>query len=117
NHGPYLLKGIEGPLEVCEVGEVGIAPLQAPAESERAHRRDLESPRPPGVEAGGSPDAVLRQSLASTMGSSSSAASRPAPVKTVMAELVPDGEVLLNFAPVDDQPLLEGRNGWVSQLY
>ena len=34
-----------------------------------------------------------------------------------MAEVVPDGEVLLNFAPVDDQPMFEGRQGWVSQLY
>jgi len=23
NHGPYLLKGVEEPLEVCEVGEAG----------------------------------------------------------------------------------------------
>jgi class 3 adenylate cyclase len=22
NHGPYLLKGIEGPVEVCEVGDL-----------------------------------------------------------------------------------------------
>jgi sigma-B regulation protein RsbU (phosphoserine phosphatase) len=39
NHGSYLLKGIEAPLEVCEVGEVGIAPLQAPAGSEKAQRQ------------------------------------------------------------------------------
>jgi tRNA A-37 threonylcarbamoyl transferase component Bud32 len=39
NHGSYLLKGIEGPLEVCEVGEVGMAPLQAPAGSEKAQRQ------------------------------------------------------------------------------
>jgi class 3 adenylate cyclase len=39
NHGSYLLKGIEASLEVCEVGEVGIAPLQAPAGSEKAQRQ------------------------------------------------------------------------------
>jgi hypothetical protein len=41
-------------------------------------------------------------------------ASAPA---TVIPELIPDGDVLLNFAPIDDKPLFEGRNGWVSQLY
>jgi WD40 repeat protein/class 3 adenylate cyclase/tRNA A-37 threonylcarbamoyl transferase component Bud32 len=39
NHGPYSLKGIEAPVEVCEVGEVGIAPLHAPAGSEKAQRQ------------------------------------------------------------------------------
>jgi class 3 adenylate cyclase/dipeptidyl aminopeptidase/acylaminoacyl peptidase/tRNA A-37 threonylcarbamoyl transferase component Bud32 len=39
NHGSYLLKGIEAALEVCEVGEVGMAPLQAPAGSEKAQRQ------------------------------------------------------------------------------
>jgi WD40 repeat protein/class 3 adenylate cyclase/tRNA A-37 threonylcarbamoyl transferase component Bud32 len=39
NHGSYLLKGIDASLEVCEVGEVGIAPLQAPAGSEKAQRQ------------------------------------------------------------------------------
>ncbi len=39
NHGSYLLKGIQAPVEVCEVGEVGMAPLQAPAGSEKAQRQ------------------------------------------------------------------------------
>jgi serine/threonine protein kinase/WD40 repeat protein len=39
NHGSYLLKGIEASLEVCEVGEAGIAPLQPPAGSEKAQRQ------------------------------------------------------------------------------
>ncbi len=30
NHGPYLLKGVEDPLEICEVGEVEPAPLKPP---------------------------------------------------------------------------------------
>ena len=34
-----------------------------------------------------------------------------------MADVVPDGDVLLNFAPIDDQPMFDGRPGWVSQLY
>jgi hypothetical protein len=39
NYGSHLLKGIEAALEVCEVGESGIAPLQAPAGSEKAQRQ------------------------------------------------------------------------------
>ncbi len=38
NHGPYVLKGIEEPLEICEVGEEGIAPLSPPADSESVYR-------------------------------------------------------------------------------
>ena len=80
-------------------------------------RRDLETPhagrahtaRP--LEAGHEPD------LASTQGGASVLGLRGAPEKTLVPELVPDGEVLLNFAPVDNQPLFEGRNGWVSQLH
>jgi phosphoserine phosphatase RsbU/P len=45
NHGPYLLKGIEAALDVCEVGEVGIALLRAPAGSEKAQRQAT----PPGA--------------------------------------------------------------------
>jgi len=38
NHGPYLLKGVEEPLEICEVGEVGWATLKPPTDSEKVHR-------------------------------------------------------------------------------
>ncbi|MBI4662030.1 MAG: HEAT repeat domain-containing protein [Verrucomicrobia bacterium] len=38
NHGPYLLKGVEEPLEICEVGEVGAAVLKPPADSEKVRR-------------------------------------------------------------------------------
>ncbi len=89
---------------------------QAPAEllvDLRNLRRDLESPKAAGVEAG----ALLNQSSAQVLASGSFAASQIIPAKSAMAELVPDGEVLLNFAPVDDQPLYQGRQGWVSQLY
>jgi tetratricopeptide (TPR) repeat protein/class 3 adenylate cyclase len=37
-HGRYLLKGYDDPLEICEVGEPDIAPLQAPADSDKALR-------------------------------------------------------------------------------
>jgi class 3 adenylate cyclase/tetratricopeptide (TPR) repeat protein len=38
NHGPYLMKGVEEPLEICEVGEAGKARLEQPLESKKARR-------------------------------------------------------------------------------
>jgi serine/threonine protein kinase len=38
NHGPYRLKGVEEPLEICEVGEEDKARLRQPPDSEKAHR-------------------------------------------------------------------------------
>jgi eukaryotic-like serine/threonine-protein kinase len=38
NHGPYRMKGVEEPLEICEVGEAGKARLRQPPDSEKAHR-------------------------------------------------------------------------------
>ena len=38
NHGYYEMKGVEEPVEVCEVGEVGAGALLAPGDSEKAHR-------------------------------------------------------------------------------
>lgn len=71
-------------------------------------RRDLESPNPRSAQ---------KPSLDRTIMDPFPGSPAAAPAKTIMAELVPDGEVLLNFAPVDDQPLYGGRQGWVSQLY
>ncbi|MEA3208186.1 MAG: serine/threonine protein kinase, bacterial [Chthoniobacter sp.] len=38
NHGPYLIKGVEEPLEVCEVGETGKSALTRPADTDKARR-------------------------------------------------------------------------------
>jgi len=38
NYGPYLLKGVEEPLEICEVGETDKAVLRPPPDSEKVHR-------------------------------------------------------------------------------
>jgi class 3 adenylate cyclase/serine/threonine protein kinase len=37
-HGRYMFKGAEEPLEIFEVGEVGIAPLRVPPDSDKARR-------------------------------------------------------------------------------
>jgi serine/threonine protein kinase len=41
-HGSYEVSGMAEPLEVCEVGVEGLAPLQAPAESALARRRLIQ---------------------------------------------------------------------------
>lgn len=38
NHGLYQLSGVEEPVEVCEVGEAGLAMLKQPPDSEKARR-------------------------------------------------------------------------------
>ena len=43
NHGAYLMKGIDEPLEVCEVGELGKAILAEPKDSEKARRHATSS--------------------------------------------------------------------------
>lgn len=39
SHGSYLLKGVDGPIEVCEVGEIGPSPQAAPKTSDKAQRQ------------------------------------------------------------------------------
>ena len=41
----------------------------------------------------------------------------PQHAEPVTLEDVKNSEILLNYAAIDDQPLLEGRPGWVSQLH
>lgn len=38
SHGSYQLKGIDEPVEVCEVGEIGQSPLMEPKPSDKARR-------------------------------------------------------------------------------
>lgn len=38
NHGYYDIKGVQSPIEICEVGQVGVAPLRPPPDSEKAKR-------------------------------------------------------------------------------
>lgn len=38
NHGLYEVKGVENLVEICEVGEVGFAPLHPPPDSDKAKR-------------------------------------------------------------------------------
>ncbi len=46
NHGPYELKGVEEPLEICEVGEAGKGALTPPATSEKARRHVSDESEP-----------------------------------------------------------------------
>ena len=39
SHGFYVLKGLTCPLEICEVGERGLALLRAPADTDKAYQR------------------------------------------------------------------------------
>ncbi|MBI3272902.1 MAG: SUMF1/EgtB/PvdO family nonheme iron enzyme [Planctomycetes bacterium] len=44
SHGLWRLKGVEDPLEICEVGEAGAAPLRAPNGSEKAKPVEAAGP-------------------------------------------------------------------------
>ncbi len=52
NHGPYLLKGVEDAMDICEVGEDGLAYLRPPEDSEKVQRyfppgmRPADEPKP-----------------------------------------------------------------------
>jgi class 3 adenylate cyclase len=54
NHGYYSLKGVEEPLEICEVGEEGLAVLRPPPDSDKVHRVD-SSGKPIGGESAPKP--------------------------------------------------------------
>jgi class 3 adenylate cyclase len=38
NHGLYSLAGVQDPVEICEVGETGSAPLTPPSDSDKVRR-------------------------------------------------------------------------------
>lgn len=46
SHGPYLLKGFDEPLAICEVGETGHAPLAQPADSDVGKRATVPGTEP-----------------------------------------------------------------------
>jgi serine/threonine protein kinase len=52
-----------------------------------------------------------------TPASSHTGVARAVAPDTVSLEALKTSEVLLNYAAIDDQPLLEGKPGWVSQLH
>lgn len=43
SHGPYMLKGVLDPVEICEVCEAGWTTLEPPTDSEKARRLDAVS--------------------------------------------------------------------------
>lgn len=46
SHGPYLLKGFDERLAICEVGETDAAPLRAPADSDTGKRTTIRGSEP-----------------------------------------------------------------------
>jgi class 3 adenylate cyclase len=95
SHGFYEIKGDPEPVEVFEVGAEGRAPFAAPEGSAKARR--VGGPGAPALPDAGSPAA--------------------APVEVLTPEVIRGSDVFLNYAAIDDQPLVEGQPGWVSQLH
>ena len=94
SHGHYEFKGNSEPMELFEVGPEGAAPFLAPVGSEKAKPKggtDLGE--------GGHGDASGSE------------------VEILSPEVVGGSDVFLNYASVDDQPLFEGKPGWVSELH
>ena len=46
SHGRYLLKGVEEPVEICEVAEAGRSPLRPPDTTEKAQRHSTPDEEP-----------------------------------------------------------------------
>lgn len=66
NHGLFKLKGVEEPLEICEVGEVGYAVLRPPENSDKVQRytgADGEKPAAPARPAAGHVVMSTKQSI------------------------------------------------------
>lgn len=95
SHGFYEFKGNPEPIEIFEVGAVGVASFAAPEGGGKA-RRVGETAAPAGLEKVG-------------MGGGALEILSPAALQ--------DSQVLLNYAAIDDVPVLEGRPGWVSELH
>ena len=60
-HGHYRFAGVEEPVEICEVGVAGVAPLVPPADTEKAHRLEPRGRRsaPGGVRLRAAASAML----------------------------------------------------------
>jgi hypothetical protein len=52
-----------------------------------------------------------------TMATLATATTPPPPIEPFTLEKLKTSDVVVNYAAIDDQPLLEGRPGWVSQLH
>ncbi len=87
SHGLFEFKGNPEPLAIFEVGVPGIAPLIPPESGGKAKRID-QSEAP---------------SLADT--------------EVFSVESIQDSDVAIIHAPVDDQPLVPGQPGWISQFH
>ena len=94
SHGQYEFKGNPDPIEIFEVGAEGIAPLKAPEGGGKAKRAGENAP-----------------------GVRSETGRVELPLEVLSPETVRGSDVLLNYVAIDDQPLMEGKPGWVSELH
>jgi class 3 adenylate cyclase len=89
SHGNYEFNGNPEAMELFEVGVEGIAPFVPPESSGKAKRAGEKL-----------------QSEAAEVA-----------VEVLSPQAVRDSDVFLNYAAIDDQPLVEGNPGWVSELH
>ncbi|MBA4716338.1 MAG: DUF4062 domain-containing protein [Verrucomicrobiales bacterium] len=91
SHGSYEIDGNEENIEIFEIGLEGLAPFTPPGGSKKARRADSpnESPTPePPNDKGPEPEPVD----------------------------IEDSDVLISYAEVDNEPLISGEEGWITQL-
>jgi class 3 adenylate cyclase len=92
SHGFYECKGNPEPMEIFEAGVEGIAPF-SPPEGEKGTKIGAAAAESPGKNG---PEGH---------------------VEVLSSDSIKESDVLLNYAAIDDQPLLEGKPGWVSELH
>ena len=89
SHGSYEIDGNEENIEIFEIGLQGVAPFTPPGGSKKARPADSSDP---------SPDP------------------QPSEEKESDPVDIEDSDVLISYAEVDNEPLISGEEGWISQL-
>ncbi|MDA1277918.1 MAG: DUF4384 domain-containing protein [Verrucomicrobia bacterium] len=100
NHGSYELKGVEEPMEICEVGEIGEAALKPPPDSDKVHRHTASDQNQPALaKVAALPAAdVLKIAFASTPPPAPAQAAKP----QLQFEVLAKGREQSAFRPVAD---------------
>ena len=89
SHGSYEIDGNSENIEIFEIGLQGVAPFTPPGGSKKARPADSSDP-----------------------------STDPEPTKEKETDPVDieDSDVLISYAEVDNEPLISGEEGWISQL-